>query len=109
MNPHSFRQISATLLAANQLRNAKKFAFPISAMLFALLILRAWPHPSLRGAFPGSIAIYGNDGTLLRMALASDDQFRVWVPLPEIDPRLNEAATFSPVRVPHPLTQLWAI
>jgi len=91
MNLHSFRPNSATLLVANQLSSAKKIAIFIFAMLLALLILRAWPHPALRGAFPGSVAIYGNDGTLLRMALASDDQFRVWVPLPEIDPRLIEA------------------
>jgi len=91
MNLHPFRKISATLLAAKKSRSAKKIAAFISVILLALIILRAWPHPALRGAFPGSIAIYGNDGALLRMALASDDQFRVWVPLREIDPRLIEA------------------
>lgn len=91
MNLHFFRQLPATLFGGKKLRKAKTIAAFLAAVLLALVILRAWPHEPLRGAFPGSIAIYSNDGTLLRMALASDDQFRVWVPLQQIDPRLIEA------------------
>ncbi len=72
-------------------RKAKKLAAFLAAVFLLLFILRIWPHDPLRGAFPGSIAVYGNDGTLLRMALSSDDQFRVWVALEDMEPRLVEA------------------
>lgn len=91
MNLHFFHSFRAFLLHAIKRRKAKRIAAFFAAVLLALVILRAWPHDPLRGAFPGSIAVYGNDGTLLRMALASDDQFRVWVALKDMDPRLVEA------------------
>lgn len=69
-------------------RRAAPFA---ALLLIALVALRLWPHPPLRGYYPGSVAVYARDGTLLRMALSSDDQFRVWVPLKDMDPRLAEA------------------
>jgi penicillin-binding protein 1C len=57
----------------------------------ALLALRFWPHPPLRDAAPVSTALYARDGQLLRLALAPDDQYRLWVPLADIDPRLVQA------------------
>ncbi|RJG04248.1 penicillin-binding protein 1C [Noviherbaspirillum sedimenti] len=63
-----------------------------AGLLLAVLTgLRLWPHPSLRAAVPGSTALYASDGELLRLALASDQQYRLWVPLAEIEPRLVEA------------------
>ncbi len=91
MSLHFFRQLPATLLGDKKLRKAIKIAAVLSAILLALIILRALPHNPLRSTFPNSIAIYSNDGELLRLALANDDQFRVWVSLQDIDPRLIES------------------
>ena len=57
----------------------------------ALLALRLWPHPPLRAAVAVSTAVYARDGQLLRLALAPDDQYRLWVALGDIDPRLVQA------------------
>jgi penicillin-binding protein 1C len=57
----------------------------------ALLALRAWPHAPLRATAAVSTAVYARDGQLLRLALAPDEQYRLWVALDDIDPRLVEA------------------
>lgn len=57
----------------------------------ALLLLRVLPHAPLREFAPTSAAIYARGGELMRLSLAADDQYRIWVPLSEIDPRLVEA------------------
>lgn len=53
--------------------------------------LRLAPHQPLQAHAPYSRAIYSSDATLLRVTLASDEQYRVWTPLERIDPRLVEA------------------
>ncbi len=53
--------------------------------------LRLWPPVPLRQSVATATAIYAGNGTLLRLALASDQQYRLWVPLAEIEPRLVEA------------------
>lgn len=61
-------------------------------LLFAgMTVLRWIPHSSLRDAKPVSTAIYDRNGELLRLTLAKDDQYRLWVPMSEMDPRLVEA------------------
>jgi penicillin-binding protein 1C len=60
----------------------------IVACLFAL---RLTPHEPLQQRASYSRAFYSSDGALLRLTLASDEQYRVWVPLARIDPRLVEA------------------
>lgn len=64
-----------------------------SLLVFALVLvlIRLWPHPPLREAAGLSSAVYARDGQLLRLALAPDEQYRLWVPLAEIDPRLPQA------------------
>jgi penicillin-binding protein 1C len=71
-----------------RLRRLLQLAGALAAVLFAL---RLAPHPALRTVVPLSTAIYARDGQLLRLSLATDGQYRVWVPLPEIDARLPEA------------------
>ncbi|KAG9546456.1 hypothetical protein KCV01_g24308, partial [Aureobasidium melanogenum] len=63
--------------------------------LVALLLLaaiplgfRLWPHEPLRAWFPSSTAVYDADGRLLRLTLASDERYRLWVPLEDISPAL---------------------
>ncbi|HEY8927217.1 MAG TPA: transglycosylase domain-containing protein, partial [Polyangia bacterium] len=52
---------------------------------------RVLPHPALRERVPLSTAITARDGTLLRLTLAADGQYRRWTRLEEISPLLIEA------------------
>jgi penicillin-binding protein 1C len=62
------------------------------ALIAALLIgCRLWPHPPLRDAFPQSTAIHDDSGHLLRLTLASDGQYRLWVPYRDVSPQLVDA------------------
>lgn len=59
------------------------------ALLAAVLAgCRLWPHQPLRERLPSSTAFYDDSGHLLRLTLASDQQYRLWVPLKSISPQL---------------------
>lgn len=63
-----------------------------AALVLALLAgVRLWPHPSLAGWKPSSIAVTDDRGRLLRLVLASDERYRLWVPLNEMSPQLVDA------------------
>ena len=57
----------------------------------ALLAIRVWPRPPLRDAIAASTEVWSADGQLLRVTLASDDQYRLWVPLEAMSPALIDA------------------
>src|SRR5664279_846632 len=62
------------------------------AVLAALVLLvRLAPWPPLSAAAPRSTAVYAQGGELLRLTLASDGQYRLWVPLERMAPTLPEA------------------
>jgi penicillin-binding protein 1C len=66
----------------------------LSGLGLALLVLvgvRLLPHPQLQGWKPSSVAVYDNHGRLLRLVLASDDRYRLWVPLDNMSPQLVDA------------------
>lgn len=63
----------------------------IAAVITVAAGARLWPHPSLEDWKPSSVAIYDDRGRLLRLVLASDDRYRLWVPLEDISPQLTEA------------------
>ena len=64
----------------------------VAASLFILvLIFRIYPHTPLKKTVVTSTAIYAKNGELMRLALASDEQYRLWVSLEHIDSRLTEA------------------
>ncbi len=56
-----------------------------------LAIARAWPKPLLRTLAPGSTAISTERGELLRLTLAADGQYRLWVDLDRMPRRLPAA------------------
>lgn len=61
-------------------------------LVLAILVgVRLWPHPSLQGWKPSSVAVYDDRGKLLRLALASDERYRLWVPLADMSPQLVDA------------------
>ncbi len=66
---------------------------PVAAAVVVLLLaaLRVWPHRRLRERVPLSTAVWSADGELLRVTRASDDQYRLWVPLDQMAPDVVEA------------------
>ncbi len=60
-------------------------------LAIALTCIRLWPRAPLSQSFASSTAIYDANGKLLRLTLSDDDKFRLWTPLKEISPTLNEA------------------
>lgn len=64
------------------------------AVLLVLLLLgaaRLWPHPPLSEGQPQSLALYDRNGRLLRLVLASDERYRLWLPLEQIPRTLQDA------------------
>lgn len=59
--------------------------------VFMLVVLRCWPKPAWSQAWPSSTAIYDQEGRLLRLSLARDEQYRLWVPLERMPPKLVQA------------------
>jgi penicillin-binding protein 1C len=55
------------------------------------VIACAWPKAPLRALAPGSTAISTEGGELLRLTLAADGQYRLWVDLEQMPPRLPAA------------------
>jgi len=63
----------------------------IAGILVGMLGMRLWPHASLAQRVPLSTAVWSADRELLRVTLASDDQYRLWTPLSQMSPALVEA------------------
>jgi penicillin-binding protein 1C len=60
-------------------------------LLLILILLRLTPHAPLSERVPLSTTIWSADQELLRVTLASDDQYRLWTPLSQISPELTES------------------
>ena len=63
-------------------------AVGLGVLAAVLLALRLWPHAPLRDAVGTSTPLYARDGTLLRLTLAGDQQYRLWTPLDRMAPLL---------------------
>lgn len=77
-----------------RLRSSKLLKHSLLALLIlglVLISLRLYPKPALSSLIPHSTAIYAADGTLLRLTLASDAQYQIWVSLKDISPNAVEA------------------
>jgi penicillin-binding protein 1C len=59
--------------------------------VLVLVLLRVLPHAPLSSYAPLSTAVYAENGELLRLTLASDQQYRVWTPLSEVSPEFVDA------------------
>jgi penicillin-binding protein 1C len=55
------------------------------------VIVRVWPRDPLSRTVALSTDVWSADGELLRVTLAGDDQYRMWVPLAAISPALVDA------------------
>ncbi len=75
-------------------RRGKELRFltlAIVAIALALICLRVIPKPPLRDFAQYSSAVYAEDGSLLRLTTAADEQYRLWTPLEAISPKMTEA------------------
>jgi penicillin-binding protein 1C len=68
-----------------------KTLIAIGLLAACLLALRLTPKPAFQDLIPHSTAIYAANGTLLRLNLATDAQYQLWVPLKDINPNAVEA------------------
>jgi penicillin-binding protein 1C len=56
-----------------------------------LIAIHLWPKPPLASRYTSSVAVYDTRGQLLRLTLAKDDRYRLWLPLDSISPDIVEA------------------
>jgi penicillin-binding protein 1C len=63
----------------------------VAAVVTVLALVRFWPHAPVAARVPLSTAVWSADGELLRVTLASDDQYRLWTPLSQMSPVLAQA------------------
>ncbi|MCL2310028.1 MAG: penicillin-binding protein 1C [Proteobacteria bacterium] len=86
-------------------------ALAITVLVIVIAAIRHWPKSSLREAVPSSVAVYDTRGALLRLTLARDEQYRLWVPLAEIPPELIEAVKLHEDQYfdYHPGVNPWAL
>lgn len=56
-----------------------------------LAVIRCWPREPLEQRIASSTAIFDRQGRLLRLTLASDEQYRLWTPLEQVSPELVQA------------------
>ena len=77
----------------------------------ALLLLRCLPHAPLRDRVACSRAVTARDGTVLRLTLAPDGQYRIWTPLERISPAMLQATLLYEDRrfYIHPGINPWAL
>ena len=61
------------------------------ACALPVVLLRLWPHAPLSQRVPLSTTVWSADGELLRVTLASDDQYRLWTRLDRISPAITDA------------------
>lgn len=69
-------------------RKSRALALVAGATALAWLAL---PRPPLREGIGFSRAVFDRDGHLLRLTLAPDERYRLWVPLARISPAVVEA------------------
>jgi len=62
-----------------------------AVVALSLIALRLLPHASLSQRVPLSTGVWSADGELLRVTLASDDQYRLWTRLDGISPDVKRA------------------
>ncbi|WP_211233972.1 penicillin-binding protein 1C [Chitinilyticum litopenaei] len=81
----------ATVTAVARWYWRKRWRRVLLLLALLLLVLRLWPHPPLSHWLPGSTAVMSRDGQLLRLTLASDERYRLWIPLEQMSPQLVDA------------------
>ncbi len=65
--------------------------YVVIALLLLLLGLSVWPKPPLSQTLSTSSQVFAADGSLLRLTLADDGQYRLWQELSAISPTMVQA------------------
>src|ERR1700733_7904510 len=68
----------------NFLRHWQNTLAALALIAVVLVGMRLWPHEPLSRLAPSSTAVYDDAGHLLRLTLASDERYRLWIPLREM-------------------------
>src|ERR1035437_6589467 len=68
-----------------------KLGIAALGVLALLVLMRVFPKAPLRDFASYSSAVYAQDGTLLRLTTARDEQYRLWTSIDNISPKLIEA------------------
>jgi penicillin-binding protein 1C len=66
-------------------------AITAAGVALTLILLRFLPHAPLSTYAPLSTAVVAENGELLRLTLASDQQYRLWTPLSDVNPQFVDA------------------
>src|SRR5690606_14007462 len=69
-------------------RMGRRLAITALAIALALVVVRLLPHPPLSQGVPQSVVVEDAHGRMLRLVLADDQRYRLWVPLDEMAPAL---------------------
>ncbi len=69
----------------------KRAIIAVAILTLIFTAIRLYPRQALQSSIPHSTAIYADDGVLLRITLASDEQYQLWVALKDIAPKSVEA------------------
>lgn len=97
--------LSSAYSAFSAVRNfgftVKRHAWIVLLFVAILLGCRLWPHAPLSEHSPSSSALYDAQGRLLRLTLASDDRYRLWLPLERFPPELIDAVLLKEDRYFH--------
>jgi penicillin-binding protein 1C len=75
----------------NVIRHRRNIAAALLALVLSGIAIRSWPKAPLRDRYTSSTAIFDANGKLLRLTLADDDRYRLWLPLDQIAPDITEA------------------
>lgn len=82
---------SAPPPARRRFRPGRRLAAATALALGSLVAIRLLPRPPLAASLALSTAVTAADGTLLRVTLASDGQYRLWTSLDRVSPLLIDA------------------
>lgn len=74
-----------------RVRSARRILPWIAAFGLLLVLPRVVPQPPLSTVATSSRSVSAVSGELLRLTLASDEQYRLWTPLADIAPKMQEA------------------
>lgn len=72
-------------------RRLRKLLYCLIFIALVLVGLRLWPHPPLKDTASYSRIVTAQNGELLRMTLAEDSHYRLWVPLETMSDNLVQS------------------
>lgn len=73
------------------MRHGLRVAAVACLAVATLIAIRHWPREPLAAQIPSSTAVLDREGRLLRLTLADDEQYRLWIPIEEVAPEFVEA------------------